>query len=127
MNLVPRLRISQKLPVAIAGAALVASVIIGIGAYLIAANTVTSLTEDKLSAVAAERARGLSGMLEQMRDDLLVTAASGNTTSALANLVIGWDQIAKDQTAVLQKALIADNNAESRDMPAQSNLNNRIT
>jgi methyl-accepting chemotaxis protein len=127
MNLVPRLRISQKLPVAIAGAALVASAIIGIGAYLIAANTVTTLTEEKLSTVAAERARGLSNMLEEMRDDLLVTAASGNTTSALANLVIGWDQIAKDQTAVLQKAFIADNKAESRDMLDQANLNNGIT
>src|SRR6185369_4896499 len=85
MRLVPRLKISQKLPFAIAGAALVASMTIGIGAYLIAAKTVTSMTEDKLATVALERARELTDLLKDTRDDLLITAASGNTTSALAN------------------------------------------
>ena len=120
MRLVPRLNIAQKLPFALAGAALLASAIVGIGAYLIAANTVTALTEDKLATLAAERAHVLSSVWTDMRDDLLITAASGNTASALANLVIGWDNIGQDQTAVLQDAYITKNpnGEEERDLVA---------
>ena len=52
MSLLPRLKIAQVLPIALAGTALVASAAIGLGAYLIAAQTVTTMTEDKLSTVA---------------------------------------------------------------------------
>ena len=58
MRLFPRLKIAQKLPIVVAGAALIASAVIGVGRYLIAANTVTAMTEDKLRTVAAQRANG---------------------------------------------------------------------
>ena len=44
MPLLLRLKIAQKLPLVVAGAALLASAAIGLGAYGIAANTVSTLT-----------------------------------------------------------------------------------
>lgn len=129
MRLLPRLKIAQKLPVVVAGAALIASAIVGVLSYGISAGTVTALTEDKLSTVAAERAKQLTDLLQATKDDLLVTAASANTVSALANLVIGWDQMGTDQTKVLQQAFITNNpNPEDdRDKLDQGKLNNGIT
>ena len=83
MRLLPRLKIAQKLPVVVAGAALVASAIVGVLGYEISANTVTALTEDKLSTVAAERAAQVTQLLQATKDDLLVTAASASTVSAM--------------------------------------------
>ena len=59
MKLLPSLKIAQKLPIGVAGAALIASAVIGVGAYFIAANTVTAMTADKLVTVAAGRSRRL--------------------------------------------------------------------
>ncbi|MEO9228480.1 MAG: methyl-accepting chemotaxis protein [Devosia sp.] len=129
MNILPRLNIAQKLPIVVAGAALIASATVGVLSYGIGAATVTTLTEDKLSTVAAERTRELTALLQGTKDDLLVTAAAGNTSSALANLVIGWDQIGTDQTKILQQAFITNNPnpEESRDLLDQGKLNNGVT
>jgi methyl-accepting chemotaxis protein len=129
MRLLSRLRIAQKLPIVVAGAALVASAIVGVLAYEISANTVTALTEDKLSTVAAERARQITQLLQATKDDLLVTAASASTVSAIQNLVIGWDQMGPDVTKILQAAFIDNNpnSEEERDKLDQGKLNNGVT
>ena len=129
MRFLPRLKIAQKLPLVVAGAALIASAVIGVGSYLIAANTVTALTEDKLRMVAAERADGLEAFLQSIRSDLLVTAASGGTVSAIQNLVVGWPQIGADPTAILKDAFIAKNPnpADQRDLLNAGKLNKGIT
>src|SRR3569833_127256 len=129
MTLLPRLKIAQKLPVVVAGAALVASAIVGLLAYGISANTVTTLTEDKLSTVAAERAAQLTQLLQATKEDLLVTAASASTVSTIQNLVIGWDQMGPDVTKILQAAFIDKNpNPEDeRDKLDQGKLNNGVT
>ena len=108
VTLIPQLKFVQKLPLVAIAAALLAGASIGLGSYVIGANTVTALTEDKLTAVAMERARELSGYFAGVRDDLLVTASSGNTANSLANLMAGWDQM-QDQTTRLQQAFITDN------------------
>jgi methyl-accepting chemotaxis protein len=129
MKLLPRLSIARKLPIVVAGAALIASAIVGVLAYEISANTVTTLTEDKLSTVAAERAAQIMQLLQATKDDLLVTAASASTVSAIQNLVIGWDQMGPDVTKTLQAAFI-DNNPNpkgERDKLDQGKLNNGVT
>jgi methyl-accepting chemotaxis protein len=129
MSLLPRLRIAQTLPIVVAGVALIASATVGIGAYLIAASTVTSMTEDKLATVATEQARQLTALLQSTEDDLTITAASGNTISALANLSAGWGQITPDPGKVLRDAFVTNNpNPEGkRDLMDQGKLNNGIT
>ena len=96
MSLMPRLKIAQTLPIVVAGVALIASATVGIGAYLISANTVTSMTEEKLATVAMEQARQLTALLQATKDDLLITAASGNTVSALANQATDRRRAAED-------------------------------
>ncbi len=60
MKLVPQLRIAQKLPLVVVGVALLALICLGVGSYLVSAQTVTKLTQGKLTVVAKERARELS-------------------------------------------------------------------
>ena len=129
MKLFPRLKIAQKLPIVVAGAALIASAIIGVGAYLIAAGTVTAMTEDRLRTVAAQRASALESQLEAIKADLLVTAASGGTVSAISNLAVGWPQIGDDPTAILRDAFITNNphGAEERDLLNLGKLNKGMT
>ena len=129
MKLFPRLKIAQKLPIVVAGAALIASAVIGVGAYLIAAGTVTAMTEDRLRTVAAQRASALESQLEAIKADLLVTAASGGTVSAISNLAVGWPQIGDDPTAILRDAFITKNphGAEERDLLNLGKLNKGMT
>ena len=85
MKLFPRLKIAQKLPIVVAGAALIASAVIGVGAYLIAANTVTAMTADKLVTVVEGRSRALEDRLAAIRTDLKATATSvGRKSIAVA-------------------------------------------
>ena len=109
MRLLPRLKIAQKLPIVVAGAALVASAVVGVGAYLIAANTVTAMTADKLVTVAAGRSRALEDRLAAIRTDLQATAISANTTSALANMEMNWPSIGADPAAIVRDAFITNN------------------
>jgi methyl-accepting chemotaxis protein len=120
-----RLRIAQKLPLVIMGVALLALTCLGVGAYFVAARVVTQLTQEKLEVVAKERAQELSSLFTAVRDDLLVTASSATTSSALRDFDIGWQQLDKDQTATLQKAFISDNPnpAGSRQLLDDSQLN----
>ena len=89
MNILPRLKMAQKLPLVVAGAALLASATVGLLSYGIGAGTVTAMTEDKLRTVAVSRAQALEDVLTSVRDDLLVTASSGGMVSGSQNLVVG--------------------------------------
>ena len=111
MKFIPHLRIAQKLPLAVVGAALVASAAIGIGSYLISAATVTQMTEEKLTTAALERARELSTYLTAVRSDLLVTAASPATVSAFSDYQSSWQQLVKDHGERLRDAYIGSNPA----------------
>ena len=118
MKLLPNFKIAHKLPLAVLGAALVASAAIGIGSYAISANTVATMTEDKLEMVAQQRADELGKYLASVRDDLVVTAATNTTITALGDIQMGWQQLIKDQTAKLQDVFITQNPhpADQRDL-----------
>jgi methyl-accepting chemotaxis protein len=109
MAILPKLKIAQKLPMAVVGAAFLACTCVGIGAYMVSANTVTQLTEDKLQTVAKERAAALSNFYASITQDLVVTAASGTTVAAINDLSIAWMGLKQDQTSQLQKAFIDGN------------------
>ena len=129
MTILPRLKIAQKLPLVVAGAALIASATVGVLSYTISANTVTALTQDKLQMVAQQRAGSLKDLLQSVKSDLLVTASSGGTVSAIQNLVIGWPQVGDDPTAVLKDAFIDKNpnSVDQRDMLDSGKLNKGVT
>ena len=129
MRILPKLKVAQKLPLVVVGAALLASAIIGTGAFVISANTVAKMTEEKLGLIATERAAALETRLNTIKADLLVTAASGGTISAIQNLAVGWPQIGEDPRSVLHDAFIDKNpnGAEERDLLDVGNLNKGVT
>ena len=100
MKILPRLKMAQKLPLVVAGAALLASATVGILSYGIGASTVTAMTEDKLRTVAVSRAQALEDVLQSVKDDLLVTASSGGIVSGIQNLVVGWAPVGADGGAL---------------------------
>ncbi len=109
MNILPRLKLAQKLPIVVAGAALVASATVGLLSYGIGASTVTAMTEDKLRTVAVSRAQGLEDLLQSVKDDLLATASSGGIISGIQSLVGGWAPVGADGGALARKGFITDN------------------
>ena len=109
MNILPRLKMAQKLPLVVAGAALIASMTVGMLSYVAGADTVTALTEDRLRTMAVSRAQGLEKLLQSVKDDLLATASSGGIVSGIQNLVLGWAQVGADNGAAARKAFISDN------------------
>ena len=129
MRILPTLNIAQKLPMVVAGTALIASAVIGIAAYFIAAHTVTAMTVDKLATVADQRARALENLFETIRQDLLITASSGGTVSSLGNLVIGWPQVGIVPSEVLREAYVTNNPnpPDERDALDFAKLQNGVT
>ena len=109
MKILPNFKIAQKLPLAVLGAALVASAAVGIGSYVISSGTVSAMTEEKLETVAQQRADELGKALAAIKDDLVVTAATNTTITALGDIQMGWQQLIKDQTQKLQDVFIAQN------------------
>jgi methyl-accepting chemotaxis protein len=118
MKILPRLKLAQKLPLVVAGAALLASITVGVLSYIAGASTVTALTEDRLRTMAVSRAQGLETLLQSVKDDLLATASSGGIVSGIQNLVLGWAQVGADNGAAARKAFISDNPnpADSREL-----------
>jgi methyl-accepting chemotaxis protein len=129
VKLLPSLKIAQKLPIVVAGAALVASAVIGLGAYFIAANTVTAMTEDKLRTVVIGRSTALEERLASIRADLQATAIAANTASSLANMEMNWPTIGADPAAILRDAFITNNPnpADQRDALDFAKLKTGIT
>jgi methyl-accepting chemotaxis protein len=110
MPFVSKLKIAQKLPAVVVGVALLSLACVGIGAYVVSSQTVVALTGAKLQSIAVERAQELQRAFETVRNDLVVTAASQTTATALRDFGTGWSQLdAGTQTATLQKAYITDN------------------
>lgn len=109
MSVLPRLRIAQKLPFMVVGAALIASVAIGLATFLISADTVTKLTTDQLTTAALSRTTALVSFLDGVEEDLVITATSSNTTFAVGNLVMGFQKLGDNPTGVLQDGFITNN------------------
>ncbi len=109
MKLLPNFKIAQKLPLAVLGAALVASAAIGIGSYVVSSGTVSIMTEQKLEMVAQQRAEAIGEAFAAISEDLVVTATSAATGTALGEMLMSWKQLVKDQTATLQSVFVTGN------------------
>jgi methyl-accepting chemotaxis protein len=123
MQLIGRLRIAHKLPLVVVGAALVASAAIGIGSYMIGAATVTAMSEEKLLTVALERSRELAAYLDNIREDLVVTAVAPATIQAFGEIQMSFG-MTKDAARRLQEGYIVNNPnpPEARELLAASEL-----
>ncbi|WP_395817863.1 hypothetical protein [Devosia sp.] len=92
MKVFPQLRLALKLPLILVLSAALASGGVGLASYMIASDTVISLTQDRLVSAADERAAELRTYLQTIEDDLL--AHSGESAAvAIRDFGINWGQI----------------------------------
>ncbi len=110
----PRLKIAQKLPLAMVGSALLVSAGVGAASYLIGSSTVDQMSVRQMQTVAAGRAEAFQAYLKTVEEDLINSAAAESVQVTLRDLGIGWGQFGTtnppvDAAATLRDHYIADN------------------
>ena len=90
MRLVPSLRLSQKLPLALIGSAIVVAAGVGIASYLIASSALEAQARQQLATIAFERANQLATYLQTVQLDLSKTGRATATRTATNNMAQGW-------------------------------------
>lgn len=90
MKFIPSLRISQKLPLALIGSAVVVAAGVGIASYLIASSALETQARQQLATIAFERANQLATHLQNVELDLVKTASADSTRQALGNFSQAW-------------------------------------
>jgi methyl-accepting chemotaxis protein len=91
MKLALNLKLSQKLPLVIVGAAFATGLAIGVWNYFQAASALGAAAESKLGAMAENRKAALETYLAAIRDDLTVTAAGKTIREALTEFQAGFE------------------------------------
>ncbi|MBI1340538.1 HAMP domain-containing protein [bacterium] len=109
MKVLDRLPIAQKLLFVISGSALAFGGAIGASGYLTAASELESLAENKLTAVAEDRAKAATDYLAAIDSDLQIMVTSPMVREALSAFSSGWAGIEGDRTTVLQGLYITNN------------------
>jgi len=90
MKFIPSFRLSQKLPLALIGSALVVGLGVGLGSYFIASSALEQQARQNLDTIAFERANQLSSYIKGIESDLIKTAKSDNTLFAIGNFSKAW-------------------------------------
>jgi len=111
MKLFPSLQISQKLPLALVGSAIVVAAGVGITSYIIASSALEQQARQNLDTIAFERANELSVYMQGIETDLIKTARSDNAQYALSGFAKAWHgldnpALASDASKVLQAAFL---------------------
>ncbi|MCZ4271627.1 methyl-accepting chemotaxis protein [Maritalea porphyrae] len=105
----PTIKISQKLPMMLVGAALFVGLGVGLVSYSVSEDTVNKMAEQRLSTIASIRAQSMTELLENMKADLLKTAGDTALGGTLGELRSTWEQADKEPTAFLQEGFITNN------------------
>jgi methyl-accepting chemotaxis protein len=111
MKLFPALQISQKLPLALVGSAIVVAAGVGITSYIIASGALEQQARQHLDTIAFERANQLSVYMQGIETDLTKTAKSDNAQYALSGFAKAWKSLDNpsmdsDPSKVLQAAFL---------------------
>ena len=113
MRILPRLKIAQKLPMALVGSALVVSVGVGIASYLIGLQTVQNQRDVALQAALQTSASAVESFYRTVEVDLRLFAQRSDTAGAVKNMVRTFDQMRMgvgDGTKGLFQAAYVDSN-----------------
>ncbi len=94
MGWMPKLRIAQKLPLAMVGMALVVSAGVGISSYLIGSEIVSRMSIEQIQTVAAGKSKAFQSYLTTLEQDLVNSAAAESVQTTLRDLSISWGQFA---------------------------------
>ena len=92
MRFVPRLKIAQKLPLALIGSGLLIGAGIGIVSYYLSSGVMSAMTLDRLQSVAIERAEKVESYVEGLAANIRQLASTDLGQKATANFDINWSQ-----------------------------------
>jgi len=111
MRFFPSLRISQKLPLALVGSAIVVGAGVGIASYFLAANALETQARQNLATIASERANQLRVYVKSVEADLTRTAKAEYVQQAVANFAAAYAgmtnvQLKMDAGVTLRKAFL---------------------
>lgn len=115
MKISPQLKIAQKVPLVVLGAALVVGSAIAGASYYFAAEALENQARQNLATIAFERANQLSAYISAVQADVARVAKSETAIQGLHAFATAWPQIKDaDPSTALRQAFITDNpNAES--------------
>ena len=100
--------IAQRLPTVIVGSALIVSAAVGFAGYQIGSGVVQRLTQDRIAAIATERAEKVQLFLDQLSANVVQLSRTSLAQDAEHQMEINWSQI-DNASAALRKAYIDDN------------------
>jgi len=103
------LRIAHKLPAAIAGAAVLVGLGVGIASYQISSSTVDEMSGDKLKTIAVARTHEVDRFMTRIETDLRLYADDPAVQDALGDFRRGFDAIGPGAAQTLQQAFISEN------------------
>ncbi len=114
MGWLPKFKIAQKLPLAMVGSALLVSVGVGLGSYVIGSGIVADMSARQMQTVASSHADKFSTYLKTIEADLVNSAATDSAVNAARDFAIAWKNFAKatppaDPVVVLREAFITNN------------------
>ena len=87
---IPSLKLSQKLPLALVGSAIVVGAGVGIASYIIASSALEHQARQQLDTIAFERANQLGVYLRDVETDLVKTSGTETVQQAVANLATAY-------------------------------------
>lgn len=102
-------RFSFKLPAMILGAALVASVGVGVVSYTTAGGITRHILDKKMESLLGAKKDKLESYFNTIEQDIRVVAQNPTVVSALKEFDTAWDKIGVDQTKSLQDAYVENN------------------
>jgi len=103
------LKISQKLPGAIATVAVGAVIVTGVVAYAIGAYELEIEAKNKVSTLMASREQALEYYLDSIRTDLVTLSDNDMVVDGLTKFEEGWDDLGADVEKILHRLYIDDN------------------
>ena len=113
MTFIPKLKIAQKLPLALVGSALVVSAGVGIASYLIGLGTVQEQRDQSMQASLTTATSLVSDYFSSAEVDLKLFVQRSDTVTAMKNLTRALDELRmglKERAAIqLQTAYVTDN------------------
>src|SRR5690606_36271879 len=93
MNLFPKLKLAQKLPLALVGSALLVSAGVGIASYMIGLSTVQQQRDQSMQASLATASALVTDYYASAEVDLRLFVQRSDTVTALKNLTRALDEL----------------------------------
>ena len=103
------LKLSQKIPLLIAGGVLIAGVIVGAASFIDAKIIMTHEIEGKIVKLMHAKEDQINNYLASINDDLDINAKSHNVSNAVTSFTEAWNQFGTGQKQTLQNLYIKTN------------------